>query len=120
MGLDNGTTVKVPVEWTCKNYDAKVPGKYVFEGILVMSEGIENPDGLTAKAEVTVLKKSEDVTNPDKPGTTPGGNSGNSTGNSTGSGAVKTGDNSGLVLWISMAVFALVSIVGVYFRKKKR
>lgn len=119
VGLDNGTTVKVPVEWTCKNYDAKVPGKYVFEGILVMSEGIENPDGLTAKAEVTVLKKSEDVTNPDKPGTTPGGNSGNSTGNSTGSGAVKTGDNSGLVLWISMAVFALVSIVGVYFRKKK-
>lgn len=123
VGLDNNTTVKIPVEWTCKNYDAKVPGKYVFEGTLIMPEGMENPDGLTAKAEVTVLKKNEEVTNPDEPGTTPGGNTGNNTGNSagnsTGNGAVKTGDHSRLTLWISMAGLAIVSVIGVSFKKKK-
>lgn len=127
--LDNGTTVELPVEWSCEKYNAEVAGKYVFTGTLTVPEGIENPDGLMAETEVTVKEKPNDTTNPDNSGNNGSHSNNNSNSNSNGSsadkgenhqGAVETGDSFGMMMWISLlAILTSAGVIVVYFLRRK-
>lgn len=138
VGLDNGTTEEVAVEWSCEKYNAEAAGKYIFAGKLIVPEGVENPDGLMAKAEVTVKEKPDDTTKPDNPSDNPGNNgndnsdnnandNNNSNGNGNGAdkgenhqGAVETGDSFGMMMWTSLlAVLISSGIIVVYFLRRK-
>ena len=55
-------------EWVCADYLENTPGAYVFEGILLMPEGMENPEEKKASVQVIVEKvENPDEPNPDKP-----------------------------------------------------
>ena len=49
--------VDVPVEWTNKGYNAAEEGNYLFEGTLLMSEGMTNPGKMSAQLTVRVREK---------------------------------------------------------------
>ncbi len=130
VGLDNGTTEEVLVEWLCENYNAEAAGKYIFTGTLTVPEGMENPDGLTAKAEVTVKTKPNDTTDPDNSGNNGSHNNNNGNDHSNSSngadkeenhqGAVETGDSFGMMMWTSLlAILVSVGIIVVYFLRRK-
>lgn len=46
--------------WSCEDFDPGVPGEYIFTGHLILPEGLENPDNLTASVKVIVTPKETD------------------------------------------------------------
>lgn len=59
--LDEGPETDIPVllnSFKSIDYDASIAGEYNFEGALVLPDGIQNPDNVTAKLLVVVGKKS--------------------------------------------------------------
>ena len=91
---------------------------------------MENPDGLTAKAEVTVKTKPNDTTDPDNSGNNGSHNNNNGNDHSNSSngadkeenhqGAVETGDSFGMMMWTSLlAILVSVGIIVVYFLRRK-
>lgn len=118
--MDDGTTAELEVVWACENYDGDIAGEYTFVGIPVLTEGIENPDNITASVLVTVKEKITDVPGGDgdqdqKPGDS--GDEGQKPSDG-GAGAVQTGDDSGGMIWLYVAAALAAGIYGIAKKKK--
>lgn len=54
VALSDGSTVDLAVQWQEGTYDPDTAGEYSLEGVLVLTEGISNPDGINAEIRVIV------------------------------------------------------------------
>jgi hypothetical protein len=52
--LDNNQNISLEVLWHEGDYDPDTPGSYFLDGDLILTEGISNPDSLTAQIEIIV------------------------------------------------------------------
>lgn len=52
--LDDGSTAELGVEWNLADFDNATAGTYTLTGVLALTEGIYNPDGITASVNVIV------------------------------------------------------------------
>jgi hypothetical protein len=52
--LDNNQNISLEVIWNEGDYNSDVPGGYILDGDLLLTEGIANPDNLMAQIEVIV------------------------------------------------------------------
>ena len=80
--LSNNKKATLSVNWTCANYDGNTAGDYTFEGTLVLTDGISNPQAKKAYVVVKVQPKQD------------GGNTGGGTGGSGSSGGGSSGGGS--------------------------
>ena len=73
----NGVIGEAKVQWEEGKYQADVPGTYTLYGELVLEDGADNPDGLTAEIQVTVKEASTETPDHPNQGEQPDHNSGN-------------------------------------------
>lgn len=135
----NGVIGEAKVQWEEGKYQADVPGTYTLYGELVLEDGADNPDGLTAEIQVTVKEASTETPDHPNQGEQPDHNSGNAGQGNTNPGdadqtggsnshvqnnagadgskthgtdsaaAVKTGDRKPIFLWTAVFAAALVT-----------
>ena len=82
--LSNNKKATLSVNWTCANYDGNTAGDYTFEGTLVLTDGISNPQAKKAYVVVKVQPKQDG-------GNTGGGGGGGGGGGSSGGGSFSGG-----------------------------
>ena len=56
VALSDDSTIELQIYWSDNGYNADLPGTYTLAGVLLLQEGIENPDNLQASIEVTLFE----------------------------------------------------------------
>ena len=96
--LSNNKKVNLSVHWTCDKYDGNTAGDYIFEGTLLLTDGITNPKSLKAYVVVKVQPKQGGGIGGGGSGgggSSGGGGGGSSGGGSSSGGSGNTGKNGG-------------------------
>lgn len=123
-GARTMTIQSVPVMWDASTYDPNKAGVQTIYGDLQFTEGtMMNPSGLRAQASVTVSETSQGNSGSGIPSAGAGQASGAGAAAGSGNaanGAVNTGDNTSLWMYLSLAVMALAGLMVSALIKKKR
>lgn len=126
--LENGEERQLEVRWKEEGYVKDREGKAILTGELVLTEEVENPEGIEAEIDVTVVKGSSEPDKPvdpdgpgnEKPGTEkPLGEGNQKPGNGT-TDKVQTGDTVNTGVWVVLAVAAIGLAGAAGYRKRKR